>query len=559
MISDKRYYFLLLLIIVVYIIGVFSPLMEDDSAQFAVMAMRMYQENDFINLIRGTGEYLDKPHLHFWLAALSYKIFGLHDWAYRIPSIIASLFAAYATFKLSKLLYNKSIGKIAALIFLTAQTIVLSNIDVRTDAVLTSFVILAIWQLVAYIENRKLLHMIFGVLGTALAFSTKGQIAIVVIGLCVLAHLLYTRKWSVLWSWKVLIGLVFFTLFISPMLYAYYLQFDLHPEKIIRGRSNRSGIFFILWEQSIERLVGDGMGERKSNSDYFFFFHTLLWEFLPWTLIMLGALYNKIKELVRIKFVYKPRVEFTTIGGILFIFPLISFAQYKLPHYLNVLIPLFSIFTAGFLYNLYKDEKKKVLNIILKAQNIIIALLVVVSFLLLFTVFDFPSWGILGFVLFVVGSIMYFMIKKSTQLIKIITVTVLGAVLANTVMNGYFYPNLLRDYQSGYQFALKIQELNIDKNDVYRVNEKYSWALDFYNQRPTPLVTNSEIIEKNKQQDVWLYIDDLELKQLDSIGIHFDKKIEATQFRVTRLSLKFLNANTRHKVLKTKYLAHVAK
>ena len=42
------------------------------------------------------------------------------------------------------------------------------------------------------------------------------------------------------------------------MLYAYYHQFDLHPEKVIRGRDNRSGIFFIFWEQSFERLSGEG-------------------------------------------------------------------------------------------------------------------------------------------------------------------------------------------------------------------------------------------------------------------------------------------------------------
>ena len=81
MISNTRYWFLMFLVLVVYIAGMFSTLFENDSAQFAVMAMRMVQENDFINLIKGTNDYLDKPHMHYWLAALSFKIFGLHDWA----------------------------------------------------------------------------------------------------------------------------------------------------------------------------------------------------------------------------------------------------------------------------------------------------------------------------------------------------------------------------------------------------------------------------------------------------------------------------------------------
>jgi len=72
MISDRRYWFLIFLILCVYISGIDVTLFENDSAQFAVMAMRMVQENDFLSLFKGTEEYLDKPHMHYWLAALSF-------------------------------------------------------------------------------------------------------------------------------------------------------------------------------------------------------------------------------------------------------------------------------------------------------------------------------------------------------------------------------------------------------------------------------------------------------------------------------------------------------
>ena len=83
MISKRRYWFLVFMVVLVYIAGMFVTLFENDSAQFAVMAMRMVQENDFLSLFKGPNEYLDKPHMHYWLAALSFKIFGLYDWAYR--------------------------------------------------------------------------------------------------------------------------------------------------------------------------------------------------------------------------------------------------------------------------------------------------------------------------------------------------------------------------------------------------------------------------------------------------------------------------------------------
>jgi len=174
MISNARYWFLIVLTLLVYVAGMFVTLMENDSVQFAVMAMRMVQENDFINLFKGPNEYLDKPHLHYWLAALSYKVFGIHDWAYRIPALLATLLAAYSCFGLGRLLYNSDVGRLAALIFMTCQTIVLSVIDVRTDAVLTGFTIFAIWQLIAYIEKGSVLNIVLGAFGAGMAFSTKG-------------------------------------------------------------------------------------------------------------------------------------------------------------------------------------------------------------------------------------------------------------------------------------------------------------------------------------------------------------------------------------------------
>ena len=371
MISTTRYWSFILLLILVYVIGMFVTLFENDSAQFAVMAMRMVQENDFFSLFKGPEEYLDKPHMHYWLAAISFKIFGLHDWAYRIPGILASLLGAYSTYGLGKLIYNKEVGKLAALIFMSAQTIVLSNIDIRTDAVLTGFTIFAIWQLVAYIEKGTWHTIALGAIGAGIAFSTKGQIAILVIGLPLLCHLAYTRKWRVLLNWKVLLALAVFAITIAPMLYAYYLQFDLHPEKVIRGKSNRSGLLFIFWEQSFERLSGKGIG--KNSSDYFFFFHTFLWVFLPWTLIALAAFWTRIKTFIKLNFRKNPKYEFLTVGGITLIFILISFAQFKLPHYLNIVIPLFSILSASYLYSIYRHSTNKILLRVLGVQYFILS------------------------------------------------------------------------------------------------------------------------------------------------------------------------------------------
>ncbi|WP_373517541.1 ArnT family glycosyltransferase [Pricia sp.] len=551
MISNLRYWFLLVLIALVYIAGTFVTLMENDSAQFAVMAMRMYQENDFINLFKGSEAYLDKPHMHYWLAALSYKIFGLHDWAYRIPGILVTLLGAYSCFGLGRLLYNVDTGKLAALVFMTAQTIMLSAIDVRTDAVLTGFTIFAIWQLAVYIEKRSLLALILGALGAGLAFSTKGQIALLVIGIAMLCHLAYTRKWMALVNWKVLVALLVFALAITPMLYAYYLQFDMHPEKIIRGRGDRSGIFFIFWEQSFERLSGEGMG--ANSGDYFFFFHTFLWVFVPWTVLGIVAFVARVKALVKLKFAYSPQYEFLTLGTITLFFLIASFSQFKLPHYLNIIIPLFSVLTASYIYDLYRATRTKPVKILLGVQYFILGIVFVATLLICFIVFPFKHIYASILLIILLLIIAYFCLKREAHYLRIITLSVCSSLLLNTVLNLHFYPNLLT-YQAGSRMAAVVAEEQIPVDSIYKLGNFHTWSLDFYNQRPVGVISPQNL---RKKHNIWLYVNDTELQELHDQGFDWDRQYTKPHFRITRLSKKFLDPSTRNRTLDKMHLIHI--
>ncbi len=551
MITPARYWSLLFLIALVYLAGLFVTLFENDSAQFAVMAMRMVQENDFLSLFKGPEEYLDKPHMHYWLAALAFKVFGIHDWAYRIPALLASLLGAWSTFGLGTLLYNKQVGRLASLIFLSAQTIVLSNIDVRTDAVLTGFTVFSIWQLAKYIRDSDLFSLLLGAFGAGIAFSTKGQIALVVIGLPIFCHLAYTRKWQVLLSWKVAAALLVFLLTISPMLYAYYQQFDLHPEKVIRGRSSRSGILFIFWEQSFERLSGEGVG--RNSSDYFFFFHTFLWVFLPWTLIGIFGYWSALRRLIRTHFKKNPKHEMLTVGGIGIIFIIISFAQFKLPHYLNILIPLFAVLSAAYLFSLKRRQKTLVLNRVLAGQYFILSLVFIATALICFYVFEWKSWWsylplALGY-----AVLAYFIIKKEAPYVRIVTITVLASVLLNAVLNLHFYPELLR-YQGGSAMAGIVKKEGIPTDRIVKLTERHTWALDFYNRQPVRIISLDQLDDLD---DTWVYVTEEEMSLLLREDFTWDREYAVDQFRITRLQGKFLNPSTRSRLLNRMYLLHV--
>jgi len=549
MIRGRFFWTALLGMVLVYTVGLFTRLMENDSAQFAVMAMRMFQEQDFLNLWKGGEEYLDKPHLHYWLAAFSYTVFGLFDWAYRIPAVLLTLLGGYSCYGLGRALYSENTGRIAALIFLSAQTIVLSAIDVRTDAVLTGFTAFAIWQLYEYLKSGKTVPLLLGAAGAGLAFSTKGQIALLVIGLPLLCQLIYSRAWKRLWNPKLLLALLVFALVITPMLYAYYQQFDLHPEKVIRGKDHRSGILFIFWEQSFERLSGEGVG--KNSSDYFFFFHTFLWVFLPWTLIGLLAYWDKARDFWRNH--KSGEGEVLTLGGITLIFLIISFAQFKLPHYLNITIPLFAVLSASLLDHWYRQDKDLPIKRMGYAQLGIFGLVAVAVLLIGFWVFPLDSAGYSLLLLLGVGLGILLFFRWKASLKRVVGISVYAAVLLNLVMNAHFYPSLLQ-YQGGSEMADLIEAESLEIDTIYKISDQHSWALDFYFGKPLQTISPDAL---PADRVTWVYTDEKERNRLQDAGISWDREYTVDQFRISRLQARFLNPGSRSEVLRKRYLLRI--
>jgi 4-amino-4-deoxy-L-arabinose transferase-like glycosyltransferase len=112
--NKNTFWLLLTALLGVQLVGVFCiPLMDIDAAQYASISREMLERNSFLQIYDLGKDYLDKPPMLFWLSALSMKIFGIYDWAYRLPSFIFLILALYATFKFAKLKYNQTVAALA--------------------------------------------------------------------------------------------------------------------------------------------------------------------------------------------------------------------------------------------------------------------------------------------------------------------------------------------------------------------------------------------------------------------------------------------------------------
>lgn len=519
----------------VYISGLFIPLMENDSAQHASMAMRMTLDNNFLELYKGDAPYLDKPHLHFWLSALCMKIFGINDFTYRIPAFLCIILAAYSTKKLADILYkNENISYLASLIFLSSQTIILSAHDVRTDAVLTGFIIFSIWQLVYFIKTHQVSAAILAGLGTAMAFSSKGMMALAIIGLCIVSYLVFSGEWKKVFHKRFFLVMLFFIIGISPILYAYYYQFG------------NEGIRFILFNQSYNRLTANGFGE--TNSDYFFFFHTLLWVFLPFSLLFYTGIIDKTFLSFRTLFCRRITPEFLTIGGFWIIIFLFSYSKFKLPHYLNGLIAIISIFVAYYVFDLMKKRKIKTIKVLYTVQVVFIFLSIIGIGLLTYFFTNIPHPVMFTFVMIVIGVLLFYIFKKDNLFRKFILVSFMFTVFVNIYLNTQFYP-VLTQYQGSLKLAEFVKKQHINPKRIVVPKNYGIWNFDFYTHHNTPRVE----IDQVKTGDYLILCQD------DVKNIHKKYRLikKENNYRITKLSLKFLNPETRQNQLENYYIVKI--
>src|ERR1700739_4402932 len=194
---SKRSFFLFIGIgIALNALCFFSEILEPDGALYATIAKHIATTNDWINLWGNGSDWLDKPHLPFWLAAISFKIFGIGAFSYKLPSFCCWLMGVYYCYRLAFKIWNESVAQISAIIFMTALHVILSNADVRAEGYLTAFVTAATYYLFMAYRNRRFVDVILAALFCAFSIMTKGIFTLVTISAGFVIYWIKNKEWK---------------------------------------------------------------------------------------------------------------------------------------------------------------------------------------------------------------------------------------------------------------------------------------------------------------------------------------------------------------------------
>ena len=506
---------LIILTILVNMCGLFVPILRnDDPVLYANIARHMALSDNFIDLISGGHDWLDKPHFPFWITAVSFKIFGINSFAYILPGFIFNLIGAYYTYRLAAGMFNKDVGLISTIIYVSALHLMLSSIDVRAEAYLLGEIMPACYYFYRYHQKSEIHYrsLLLGALFAALAVMTKGVFVLITIISGLVGLLVYKRQLRALWSLKWLLMLGCIAILILPEIIALYLQFDAHPEKVIFNHTHVSGVAWFFWGSQFGRFFNSGaiVDMHPQPMHYLFFVHTFLWAFLPWSLLFIWSIWKSFGVFMssntndadaaggnndRANIVYLLASFFVT-------FILFSVTKFQLDHYTNILMPFAAILCARWLYdavNRYSGAHTRVVGrnpAIVNIQSVLGILLAYLALLMGGYIFRDSHFALAISIIGVVGFSILIIMWCTTSWCKAIIYPVLGINLIFILLllvNSLIYA----PYDLGFVTAKYLNQQPRFPIIDYHAD---SLTLEFYAQAP---YYNNWILSNNEQ---WHYM-----------------------------------------------------
>jgi 4-amino-4-deoxy-L-arabinose transferase-like glycosyltransferase len=297
--------------------------------------------------------FLEKPPLHFWLLAATFKAFGrTSDGVARIPSAVLGLAGALAVFSLARMLFGMRIGLLSAFILSTSGSYLEATHKVLVDNALTCFVVCAMTAFVAgYSSERPRSRAFFYALfylSSGLAFLSKGFVGLAFPGVGILAFLMFRKDLGEIPRMRPWLGIALLAALSLPWFLALRLE----------GGASYFRFFFI--ENHLHRFLSGGhLGHHKPLTFYIGRFPQ---SFFPWSLLLIPVLYRF--------FWIRKDLSHTPKMGLLFMkcwfisgFLFLSIASTKRSLYLLPILPPISILTAYWIDatftsgNLHRMEK----------------------------------------------------------------------------------------------------------------------------------------------------------------------------------------------------------
>lgn len=259
------------------------PLHIPDEGRYVGVAWDMVRfDSAWTPLLNGLP-YFHKPPLFYWLNEYSFLLFGAHEWAARLPSILIGWATAMALFLFVRRHRGPQIGLASLLVLITMPYYFGASQYANLDMMVAGMICLtimagaeAVSRLYQNEPRARFYAVATGVLA-ALAVLSKGLIGVVLPGGVLFFWIVLTGRWrglGLLLSWPVWVG---FGVVAIPWFAAMEFEYPgfLH-------------YFFVY--QHFERFISSGFNQQQP---VWFFIPVIIGFSLPWSVWLVRYLWQR--------------------------------------------------------------------------------------------------------------------------------------------------------------------------------------------------------------------------------------------------------------------------
>ena len=325
------------LVILFYRLGA-PVLFEPDEGRNAEKAREILVLNDWITPHENFHAVLDKPIFFYWLIALSYRLFGVSEWAARLPSVLAAFGCIVMVYFFVRRWWGEWESRWSVLVLVSSAGFFVFSRLVIFDMTLTAFIMLALCAFYHAARESEspaswaTCAIFYGALGAATL--TKGLVGLIVPGMIIVFYLLLTNGWRILGKMRLLSGVVLFLLIVTP----WYILVETQNPGYLR---------YYFWDEHFGRFATK---KFDRSSPWYFYLYVVPLGLLPWTFLLPAT----------VGFHWRRRLDDRTLWLMLWaLLPILFFSmsKSKLAHYILPSFPPMAILLGVAVSRMLNDSQ----------------------------------------------------------------------------------------------------------------------------------------------------------------------------------------------------------
>ena len=542
-ISRRGLWLLLLLVALIWFGNLeYRKLIRPDEGRYAEIPREMVVSGDWTTPRLNDLKYFEKPPLQYWATAVTYEVFGEHQWTSRLWTALTGFAGILLAWFTGTRLFGREAGIYAALVLGSSMLYSMMAHLNTLDMGVTFFVTLGIFsllisqQLLGSLENRReqaepqgaaeqatrhtskvgeerasTQHsrsdaqqvneaarnwMLLAWAALALSVLSKGLMGLILPGTALFLYSVFNRDITIWKRMHWFNGLLLFFLIATPWF-------------VLVMRANPEFFHFFFIHEHLERFTTKVHGRYQP---WYYFVPVLLFGMLPWTVLMFDTLLRTWRDSVQQVKAFSSE-RFLLVWAV-FVYLFFSISDSKLPSYLLPMFPALALLMGK---QLAQISARRLFWYTVPVLVVVAVLLGIIPFaartaadtpLQQQMYSDYSMWLMVATAAWLVGvGAALWLLRRENKMMAVVLLAFSSLFATQLATSGY---NTIARERSSYILADAIKPLIKPDVPFYSVL-CYEQTLPFYLKRTFTLVSFQDEMEFGTKQEPWRWIPSVDM------------------------------------------------